>query len=303
VNWEDPAFLAEARAWIESQVTVAGEIEQPHVRPWSTVLRVPTHDGDVWFKAALPGVAHDVVVTETLARLRPDLVLAPLAVDLDRGWMLLPDGGDRLRELIQRERHPRPWYELLPAYADLQLASAPEADELVAGGVPDLRLGQIPALAERLAADLGEPAPPPDAVVRLCERLAAFGIVETIQHDDLHDGNVFVRDGAYRLFDWGDSAVMHPFASLVVAFNGIQYRFELGENDPDVERLRDLYLERFSAYGSVEDLRDAAALGRTLGMLSRADAWWRVASLLDDPGTMSEHGRDWFRDFVAALPA
>src|SRR5437016_788663 len=91
---EQIASLAKvARAWIESNVTVAGEVEQPHVRPWSTVLRVPTSRGDVWFKAALPGLGHDVGVTAVLARLRPDIVLAPIAVDLDRGWMLLPDGG------------------------------------------------------------------------------------------------------------------------------------------------------------------------------------------------------------------
>src|SRR5262245_10787539 len=95
-GWEDSAFLGEARAWIESHVEVSGEIEQPHIRPWSTVLRVPTAAGAVWFKAALPGLDHDAGVTAVLARLRPDVVLAPLALDLERGWMLLPDGGERL---------------------------------------------------------------------------------------------------------------------------------------------------------------------------------------------------------------
>ena len=55
------------------------------------------------------------------------------------------------------------------------------------------------------------------------------------------DGSVLVHaDGGYRIFDWGDSAVMHPFSSLVVVLAGVQHRFELGENDPDVERLREL---------------------------------------------------------------
>jgi hypothetical protein len=264
---------------------------------------VPTSDGVVWFKAALAGAAHDVAVTVTLARIRPDLVLEPLAVDQQRLWMLLPDGGERLRELFERAHHPRPWDEVLPAYAELQLAATPEADTLVAAGVPDLRLARIPAEVERLAGVFDEPVPEPADVERLCERLAAGGIPETIQHDDLHDGNVFARDDGYRIFDWGDSAVMHPFASLVVAFAGIEHRFGLAPNDPDIERLRDLYLARFGAYGSVEELREAAALARPLGMLSRADAWWRVASLLDDPGEMSEHGREWYRDFVAALAA
>ena len=85
--------------WIENALadrglSVTGEIEQPHVRVWSTVMRVPTAAGDVWFKAAVPGLAHDAAVTAVLARLRPDLVLTPLAVDPDNGWMILPDGGN-----------------------------------------------------------------------------------------------------------------------------------------------------------------------------------------------------------------
>jgi Phosphotransferase enzyme family len=300
IRWEDSAFLAEARAWIESEVTVTGAIEQVHVRPWSTVLRAPTDRGDVFFKASLAGLAHDVVVTSTLARLRPDLVLAPIAVNLDRGWMLLPDGGERLRELIEREPHPRPWFVILPEYADLQLASAGELDCMIEQGLPDLRLERMPELVERLAAELGEPAPP-NGTAQLCAELAAVGIPETIQHDDLHDGNVFVVDGGYRIFDWGDSVAEHPLLSLVVAPRGVAYRFELGEHDPDIERLRDAYLDRFAAYGTLAELRDAASLAEPLGMLGRAWSWWRVASSVDHPGEFSEAAREWFRDFVAAM--
>ncbi len=54
--WQDPAWLAAAHAWIEDElerlgIRHSGDIEQPHVYPWSTVLRVPTDDGVVWFKA------------------------------------------------------------------------------------------------------------------------------------------------------------------------------------------------------------------------------------------------------------
>ena len=49
--WTQPEWLAGAEAWIRERVDLTGEIEQPHVRWWSTVLRVPTADGVVWFKA------------------------------------------------------------------------------------------------------------------------------------------------------------------------------------------------------------------------------------------------------------
>jgi hypothetical protein len=270
-----------------------------HLKPWSTVLRVPTPGGVVFFKAPAYAFSQDGVVTEALSRLRPDLVLAPLAVDRSHSWMLLPDGGERLRELIARAPHPRPWYELLPAYADLQLASAPELDGLVAAGLHDLRLGLLPTLAERLAFELGETAP--EGIARVCEELAACGIPATVQHDDLHDGNVFAGDG-YRIFDWGDSVASHPFASLVVALRGIAYRFELAERDPDLERLRDAYLERFSECGSVDELRRAADLAAPVGMLSRSLSWWRVATVAAEPDEYVEGSREWFQEFAAAVP-
>ena len=51
LRWQRPEWLAEATEWIHERVEVTGEIEQPHVRWWSTVMRVPTRDGDLWFKA------------------------------------------------------------------------------------------------------------------------------------------------------------------------------------------------------------------------------------------------------------
>jgi hypothetical protein len=105
-TWEDPAWLAEAHAWIREHVDVTGEIERPHVRAWSTALRVPTAHGPVWFKASAPALAHDGPVTAALARIRPDAVLTPLAVDVRRGFVLLPEGGETLRMVRERGAPP-----------------------------------------------------------------------------------------------------------------------------------------------------------------------------------------------------
>jgi hypothetical protein len=299
--WEDPAFLAEARAWIESRVDVTGELEQPHVRPWSTVLRVPTASGDVWFKAAVPGLAHDAGVTEVLARLKPDVVLTPLALDAERGWMTLPDGGERLREVLERERNPRRWLDIMPRYAKLQIASAACLDELLDRGLPDFRLARMPELVDEVAAEVGLEPPHPGRVDDLGAELESLGISETVQHDDLHDGNVFVRpDGGYAIFDWGDSCASHPFASLVVGLRGIAYRFELAERDPDLERVRDAYLEPWTAYGDRASLLRAVELSEAVGRLCRALAWLRAGGVAHDPESQ-ESARAWFEDFCEAL--
>src|SRR5439155_1190038 len=89
----------------------------------------------------------------------------------------------------------------------------------------------------------------------MCRALAADGVPETIQHDDLHDGQAFVRDGRYLVFDWGDSCVSHPFHSLTVILRSIAFRLDLPPGGPELRRLRDGYLEPFGHGPELADLR------------------------------------------------
>jgi hypothetical protein len=293
--WIQPEWLAGATAWVhgrldERDLDLTGEIGQPHIRWWSTVLRVPTSGGTLWFKANAPPHAFEAGLLAILDRLTPGHVPEPVAIDVDRGWLLMRDGGERLRELVRGSRDLQHWETLLPEYAELQLALAPNVDELFAAGVPDERLAVLPAQLGAVLDDAGacmvgrEHGLTPEERDRLralvpgyaehCARLAAFGIPETLQHDDLHDGNVFVHDGRY-LFDWGDSCVSHPFHSLVVTMRQLVHRLELPPGGPGVLRLRDAYLEPFASYGSRVELVEAAELAHFTGTAARALSWHR----------------------------
>src|SRR5436190_1162667 len=98
--WTQPEWLAEATAWIRERVDPIGELDQFHVRSWSTVLRVPTADGDLFFKAVAPAHRFEAGLTARLAELQPGRVTEVLAVDAERGWFLMRDAGTRLRELV-----------------------------------------------------------------------------------------------------------------------------------------------------------------------------------------------------------
>jgi Phosphotransferase enzyme family len=294
--WVQPGWLDEATAWIRARLAdqgleLARAVDQPHVRWWSTVMRVPTRTGDLWFKASAPPHAFEAGLLPILQRARPGRVPEPVAVDTARGWLLMRDGGERLRELIRSIRDLYRWNTILPEYAELQLATAPHVEDLLGAGVPDERLSVLPERVARLLEDRqaclvgradglteGEHerlrALMPGYAER-CARLAAFGVPDTIQHDDLHDGNVFVRDGRYLVFDWGDSCVSHPFHSLVVAMRALVHRLELQPGGPEVLRLRDAYLEPFARYGSHEELVEAADLAHYTGTAARALSWHR----------------------------
>ena len=85
-------------------------------------------------------------------------------------------------------------------------------------------------------------------IAEFCARLASTGVPQTIQHDDLHDGQVFVRDGRYLFFDWGDSCVSHPFFSMSVTLEGqLAWGLDDVEGSEDIAPYRDAYVEPSSA--------------------------------------------------------
>ena len=61
------------------------------------MLRMPTAEGSVYFKASAPAHAQEAGLTEFLAHRRPESTAALLAVDTGRSWMLMRDSGEMLR--------------------------------------------------------------------------------------------------------------------------------------------------------------------------------------------------------------
>src|SRR5690348_15197603 len=102
--WASQAWRDDAEAWIRDSMAGAGyhqtgPIEQVRVRLWSTQLTVQTSAGMLWFKENHPGQAAEAAIIEELARLAPDHVVAPVAVERTRGWLLSPDHGETLLSL------------------------------------------------------------------------------------------------------------------------------------------------------------------------------------------------------------
>ena len=146
--------------WIDDRLAGAGlertrEPEQGQLRPWATVLRVPSTGGPVWFKATAPGTAFEAALYELLARAVPEYVLIPVATDPARGWILLPDGGPSLGELEAGRTMVDALVGSLVQYARLQRALEPHVDELLAIGVSDMRPAAMPARFEQALEAIG----------------------------------------------------------------------------------------------------------------------------------------------------
>ncbi|MEV6811171.1 phosphotransferase [Micromonospora sp. NPDC051296] len=295
-RWRDAALDWVTEALARTGRRVAGPIE-PRVRPWSLVWRVPTDAGDVWFKANSPGTRYEAALLAALARLTPGRVLDPIAVDAARGWSLLPHGGATLREVTGGDADLGRWERVLSEYAELQRTTAAHVEELLALGVPDHRPEVLPALFAALLDDrpallLGTPdGLTAEAYDRLrallpayadrCRWLAESGILPSIQHDDLHDGNVFVAATGHRFFDWGDASVAHPFGTLLVTLRSVAHVTGRDATDPALDRLRDAYLEPWTDGRDRAALRQLAEVAAGVTMVSRSLSWRRALATSD----------------------
>ncbi len=273
---------ADADEWIREQIRPVGAIETTHDRPWATVMRVPVAGGVTWFKACAEVRAFEPRLTAQLYARWPDRVTEVLAVDEDRRWILLGDAGTTVREL---GNPPEAWLEALPSYAELQKGESAYALDHIAHGVPDLRMGALPAGYERLLAgelplainDVNRLRDNAPRFTELCAVLAELGIQESVQHDDLHMANLYTNEGRFRVVDWGDSSISHPFFSLLETFRFLEEFNGLGPDDPWFRRLRDAYLE---PWGS--GLEETFELAIRVGWFAHAIAWSRQRDALPE---------------------
>jgi Ser/Thr protein kinase RdoA (MazF antagonist) len=71
----------------------------------------------------------------------------------------------------------------------------------------------------------------------------ATGVPATIQHDDLHDGNLFLDADRARVIDWGDAVIAHPFSTLRVTLDVLAYVLRVSSDAVALARVRDAYLD------------------------------------------------------------
>ena len=304
LHWHDPNWQKQAHDWIREEtrkrsIQITGEIEQPHIVHWSTVMRIPTHDGILYFKAAAGEMTHEIALTQKLASWFPEDVPDLIAIDSSRGWMLMRDGGATLRTSVRPAKTIQPWKPVIAQYARLQIGLTEHVDDMLSLGVPDHRLVKLPALFDHLLADVQilrvdqEQGITSDELQQLrkikprfeqiCRDLATYGIPESINHGDFHDGNVLIKENRITFFDWGDADITHPFVSLRTLWVSIEISLELDDYafTPEMTELLDLYLEPFEKYASKDDLHKAYLLSKPVASVVKALAWYHSIMRMD----------------------
>jgi hypothetical protein len=270
--------------WIDERVERTGDVELMLARPWSAIVRVPTPEGDAWFKENAPASAFEPALTDLLARSRPDRLPETIASDGPR--ILTKDVGPRLRNVLDAGATQPSWQEILPLYAELQIEFMSVAERALALGTPDDRPELLGARYAELGGDRVD-------VVRAAARRLAGTLPLTVAHMEAHDGNIFVRNAQPVLIDWAEAVVTHPFVGPLLALRSATERLGYEPGSPEVGRLRDLYLEPFTTFAPLSELRGLFAAGYLLFAVSRADVWRRTLEGVPVPEEFGDPINGW----------
>lgn len=272
--------------------------EVVHQTPWSAVFTLAGGGRRLYLKAVADGFWHELPLTAAVSERAPGISPEVLALDQTRGWLLMRPAGERLREAAQGEALIGHWRKLLPRYVELQSAWQLGADELYHMGVPDRSLRRLaddlPGLIEttiRWGQGSSE-ALRTEEVTRLWERqplllealaaLADSGVLESIDHGDLHDANVFVNQKEYSIIDWGDAGISFPFFSLRTVEVSLESRLRGSALHSARDELRQAYLDTWmellglTAAGSQNLLKTA----ERVWALAAAARWRRAIAML-----------------------
>lgn len=269
VPWGYAGWLETALAWIAAHAD--GLYFWKELKSWSLscVIRAETGRGVVYFKATnqRPLFANEPLVTQRLAERFPGRVPMPLAIEPERGWMLLSDFG-----LDLRTSHGDDATRLaLADFSQLQQQTLGQEKELLAMGCVDRRPAHLAREVACLLTDKAALASLTDderaklLSVDWYARIAAFADAPcSLVHGDLHTGNVASGSDGLLYFDWTDASVALPWMDLLELF--------FQENEEATKSLFTVWSTSYPYYPPWEEIAPLIALHHAVSYRHIRDA-------------------------------
>lgn len=257
------------------------QIETVKQRPWSQVYRIRAVGGIVYFKICGIDRQHEVELLQWLEPEHAMIIPEVIALDAEKGWILMADGGVPLRELSQPEAYCDCTATLLSDYAKLQKYSLAHTDTLLKIQLPDHRLSRLPELVKNLlitgtrkewfdqtlSNQVMDTLP---NMKQLCQDLSGTAYSAALEHGDLHTGNILIKAGQPRICDWGDAWVTHPFCSLFPLLQASFSPERILAFSPETEKLINAYLEPWKQFAPLETLQSQFIKALYIGIVLRA---------------------------------
>ena len=325
-RWTSPAWTQTVDAWVGDRLAerhrrIVGQPVTYRARFWSVVRCYPTAEGRVWVKETNPGHGFEAGLTADVARLAPNAVVRPLAVDRDRGWLLTDDHGTTLSHTDVADQSTR--CSVVRGLARVQCSLLGRLDINEQPGLivlaPSAAGGRVRTLARQWATlPQGHPLRVEQDLVERARRAAAVldrysaslsdAIPLDLDFNDVYAANVFADRSSGRLrlrfFDFGNAIWGHPFVSLHGFLDSVVEWTGAPLSRADRDQLGESYLAVWSEHlgTEVQVLRDDIAATAALVCVHRLFSWLRLVPYADtiELHSRAEIPRKWLAQ-VAAL--
>lgn len=238
-EWTNKSLLA-------NRYQLLGSLEEVQMTAWSSVRRILTTKGYVYLKKTPNLLSLEPVIIQMLHN--KFHVNVPIVIDInsDLNCFLMSDAGKPFYFFKDNELRLRLIREAISKYKHIQNQSISLVNTFIDMGVPDWRLEHLPKLYNQLIMQeklLIEDGMSIDDIKilsnlsakceALCEQLSKSLIPETLDHCDMHGGNVLIdeKTNAIIIIDWGETVITHPFLSLTVFLRGLVRYYSFNESE------------------------------------------------------------------------
>jgi len=244
-------------------INAVGSISQIKNAYTSCVFRCPTDAGELYLKIPTKVFIREFEITRVLKDW--DIVQLPEWAAFDEGlktFLMRDMGGADLStdaSLVTMMAVVQSYAifqkkainlinlkEVYPFYDLTSTSLKSRMDSLVTDAVKLLRNSEF-ELNDQEIAGLLKRIPYWKALVG---RIEVNPIPNSVDHGDLHAGNIRITEDGIIFFDWGWSAISHPFFSISSFLHSIRKSITAS----DKLYLRDTYLQEWQSYASMEQL-------------------------------------------------
>jgi hypothetical protein len=258
--WARRGWLDATTNWIRDQFRQRGitfqQVEQVTTADQGCLVRVQTDAGSYYFQAVAALPAHAIPLLTTLGQWLPGRIPQIVTHDTAHHWLLLDDFAGQLLDEI---RDITIWHLAARRFAEMQIGLALRMGELQALGCPEYATLDGADQPERRAAWVA---------------LEQLGLPMSLENGNLTGTTIVLRGADVMFCDWSQSAIAHPFFSLLPLLASARAAFPAV---PDAAtQVRDAYLSAWALYRPMEDLQAAFSLAQSLAPLHFALAAQRT---------------------------
>lgn len=285
--------------------------------PWSYVVRFVTSNGYIYLKRTPHLLALEANILQMLHDKFHASVPEVIAFNAELNCFLMKDSGRPLRGILKEKFSAELFCKAIDAFTSMQLSVADHVNALIGIGVPDWRLNKLADLFSSLLAqkdlliedgllenEIDELKQLIPVIAKLCNKLSAYSIKQSIVQPDFNDNNTLIDESQnITIIDLGEIVISHPFFSLLNGLQQMEKHHALKAGTSDYLKIKDACLKNYLPFESKENLLNAFDLVRPLWFVYGALAGHRLIDACGKSEIMAyQHGKFILslRDFLAS---